>query len=40
MRLRVMEPFHSLFYAPLDVVIGLRHFADEGLEVEVETSFP
>jgi NitT/TauT family transport system substrate-binding protein len=40
MRLRVMEPFHSLFYAPQYVGIGLRHFADEGLEVEVETSGP
>lgn len=40
MRLRVMEPFHSLFYAPLYVAIGLRHFADEGFEVEVETSGP
>lgn len=35
-----MEPFHSLFYAPQYVAIGLGHFADEALEVEVETSGP
>jgi len=40
MRLSVMEPFHSLFYAPQYVALGLRHFADEGLEVDIATSGP
>jgi len=40
MRVRVMEPFHSLFYAPQYVALGLGHFADEGLQVEIETSRP
>lgn len=35
-----MEPFHSLFYAPQYVALGLRHFADEDLDVHVETSRP
>jgi NitT/TauT family transport system substrate-binding protein len=38
MRLAVMEPFHSLFYAPQFVALGLGHFADEGLDVRVETA--
>ena len=29
----VMEPFHSLFYAPLYVALGLGHFRAEGLDV-------
>ena len=37
MRLHVMEPFHSLFYAPQFVALGLGHFVDEGLDVHVET---
>jgi NitT/TauT family transport system substrate-binding protein len=35
-----MEPFHSLFYAPMYVALCLGHFGDEGLEVEIETSRP
>ena len=35
-----MEPFHSLFYAPMYVALGLGHFADEGLEVQIATSGP
>jgi NitT/TauT family transport system substrate-binding protein len=38
MRLDVMEPFRSLFYAPQFVALGLRHFADEGLDVHVTTA--
>jgi NitT/TauT family transport system substrate-binding protein len=38
MRLAVMEPFHSLFYAPQFVALALGHFADEGLDVRVETA--
>jgi NitT/TauT family transport system substrate-binding protein len=38
MRLAIRQPFHSLFYAPQFVAIGLGHFADEGLDVEVETA--
>ena len=38
MRLDVMQPFHSLFYAPQFVAMGLGHFADEGLEVHVLTA--
>ena len=38
MRLDVMEPFHSVFYAPQSVAIGLGHFADEGLDVRVLTA--
>jgi NitT/TauT family transport system substrate-binding protein len=33
----VMEPFHSLFYAPLYVSLGLGHFRAEGLEVTTGT---
>ena len=36
--LRVMEPFHSPFYAPLHVARELGHFADEGLDVTVSTA--
>src|SRR5687767_7409056 len=35
--IRVLEPFHSLFYAPLYVALGLGHFRDEGLEVTPDT---
>ena len=35
-----MEPFHSLFYAPMYAALGLGHFADEGLEVQIATSGP
>ena len=38
MRLVVGEPFHSVFYAPQFVALGLGHFADEGLDVEVQTA--
>ena len=37
-RITVMEPFHSLFYAPPYVGIGLGHFAAEGLEVTMTTA--
>jgi NitT/TauT family transport system substrate-binding protein len=33
----VMEPFHSLFYAPLYVALGLGHFRAEGLDVTTGT---
>ncbi len=36
--IRVMEPFYSLFYAPLYVSLGLGHFRAEGLEVTTGTS--
>ncbi|MBI4628358.1 MAG: ABC transporter substrate-binding protein [Candidatus Rokubacteria bacterium] len=35
--IRVMEPFHSLFYAPLHVSLGLGHFRAEGLDVTTAT---
>ncbi len=35
--IRVLEPFHSLFYAPLYVSLGLGHFRDEGLDVRPDT---
>ena len=38
MRVPVMETFHSVFYAPQFVALGLGHFADEGLDVRVETA--
>jgi NitT/TauT family transport system substrate-binding protein len=31
--IRVLAPFHSLFYAPLYVSLGLDHFRAEGLDV-------
>ncbi len=37
MRLTVMEPFRSIFYAPQFVALHLGHFAAEGLEVAVRT---
>lgn len=37
MRLTVMEPFRSIFYAPQFVALHLGHFAAEGLEVTVRT---
>ncbi|HSE91759.1 MAG TPA: ABC transporter substrate-binding protein [Methylomirabilota bacterium] len=37
MRLTVMEPFRSLFYAPQFVALHLGHFADEGFDVTVRT---
>jgi NitT/TauT family transport system substrate-binding protein len=37
MRLTVMEPFRSLFYAPQFVALHGGHFAAEGLDVEVVT---
>jgi NitT/TauT family transport system substrate-binding protein len=37
-RITVMEPFHSLFYAPPYVGIGLGHFAAEDLEVTMITA--
>lgn len=37
-RITVMEPFHSLFYAPPYVGIALGHFAAEGLEVTMTTA--
>jgi len=36
--LRLIEPFHSLFYAPHLVAIHGGHFAAEGLEIASETS--
>lgn len=36
--LTVMEPFHSLFYAPQYVALHGGHFAAEGLEVTVHTA--
>jgi len=33
----VLEPFHSLFYAPLYVALGLGHFRAEGLDVTTRT---
>jgi NitT/TauT family transport system substrate-binding protein len=38
--LRVTQPFHSPFYAPLFVGLSQGHFAAEGFDVEVETSHP
>jgi NitT/TauT family transport system substrate-binding protein len=38
MRLTVMAPFHSLFYAPHFVALHGGHFAAEGLEVTTRTS--
>ena len=38
MRLTVVEPFHSIFYAPQSVALYGGHFAAEGLEVEVRTA--
>jgi NitT/TauT family transport system substrate-binding protein len=35
--IRVLEPFHSLFYAPLYVSVGLGHFRDEDLDVTTGT---
>jgi NitT/TauT family transport system substrate-binding protein len=37
MRLTVMEPFRSLFYAPQFVALQLGHFAAEGLEIDLRT---
>ncbi len=37
-RLRVVEAFHSIFYASLPVAIHGGHFADEGLEIELPTA--
>jgi NitT/TauT family transport system substrate-binding protein len=37
-RLRVVEVFHSIFYAPLPVAVHGGHFAAEGLEIEVATA--
>ena len=38
--LKLTQPFHSPFYAPLFVGLSRGHFAGEGLDVEVETSRP
>ena len=37
-RLRVVEAFRSLFYAPLPVAIHGGHFAAEGLEIDLATT--
>jgi NitT/TauT family transport system substrate-binding protein len=37
-RVRVVEPFHSLFYAPLAVALHGGHLAAEGLEVALTTA--
>jgi len=37
-RLRVVEAFRSLFYAPLPVAMHGGHFAAEGLEIELATA--
>jgi NitT/TauT family transport system substrate-binding protein len=37
-RLTIYEPFRSIFYAPQFVALYGRHFAAEGLEVEVVTA--
>jgi NitT/TauT family transport system substrate-binding protein len=37
-RITVMEPFHSLFYAPPYVGIALGHFAAEGLDLTMTTA--
>lgn len=37
-RIAVMEPFHSLFYAPQYVALHAGYFAAEGLEVTVATA--
>ena len=37
-RVRVVETFRSIFYAPLPVAIHGGHFAAEGLEVDVATA--
>lgn len=36
--IRVLEPFHSLFYAPLYVSLGLGHFRAEGLDITIGTA--
>ena len=38
--LALMHPFHSLFYAPQFVTLHGGYFADEGLDVTVETARP
>jgi NitT/TauT family transport system substrate-binding protein len=37
-RLTIYEPFRSIFYAPQFVALHGRHFADEGLDVEIVTA--
>src|SRR5215813_13277212 len=37
MRITVMEPFHSVFYAPHYVALHLGHFTAEGLDVTTRT---
>ena len=37
-RLNIYEPFRSIFYAPQFVALYGRHFAAEGLDVEVMTA--
>jgi NitT/TauT family transport system substrate-binding protein len=37
MRITVMEPFHSVFYAPHYVALHLGHFTAEGLEITTRT---
>jgi len=39
-RLTIYEPFRSIFYAPQFVALYGRHFAAEGLEVDVVTAGP
>ena len=36
--LRLMSPFHSVFYAPQFVAIHRGFFADEGLDVTAEAA--
>jgi hypothetical protein len=37
-RLRLVQPFHSLFYAPVVVAVRGGHLAAEGLEVTLSTA--
>jgi NitT/TauT family transport system substrate-binding protein len=39
-RLTIYEPFRSIFYAPQFVALYGRHFAGEGLDVDVVTAAP
>ena len=39
-RLTIYEPFRSIFYAPQFVALYARHFAAEGLDVQVVTAGP
>lgn len=39
-RLRVVQAFRSIFYAPLPIAIHGGHFAAEGLEIELATAEP